>query len=127
MDSKLTAEQEKLAALIESDYALLKFGYYGQEYEYAVAERDPRLYRKMMKRPDYHQFIADKDKQYRHETSVMMAVLADMRGITPTTKQENESGWYKTMFSLKAEAETFTRNSILHDGESDFCREHILS
>ena len=25
MDSKLTAEQEKLAALIESDYALLKF------------------------------------------------------------------------------------------------------
>ena len=29
MDSKLTAEQEKLAALIESDYALLKFGYYG--------------------------------------------------------------------------------------------------
>ena len=31
MDSKLTAEQEKLAALIESDYALLKFGYYGQE------------------------------------------------------------------------------------------------
>ena len=33
MDSKLTAEQEKLAALIESDYALLKFGYYGQEYE----------------------------------------------------------------------------------------------
>ena len=44
MDSKLTAEQEKLAALIESDYALLKFGYYGQEYEFAVAERDPRLY-----------------------------------------------------------------------------------
>ena len=89
MDSKLTAEQENLAALIESDYALLKFGYYGQEYEFAVAERDPRLYRKMLKRPDYHQFIADKDKQYRHETSVMMAVLADMRGITPTTKQEN--------------------------------------
>ena len=113
MDSKLTAEQEKLAALIESDYALLKF-------EFAVAERDPRLYRKMLKRPDYHQFIADKDKQYRHETSVMMAVLADMRGITPTTKQENESGWYKTMFSLKAEAETFTRNSILHDVETDF-------
>ena len=50
----------------------------------------------------------------------MMAVLADMRGITPTTKQENESGWYKTMFSLKAEAETFTRNSILHDVETDF-------
>ena len=42
MDSKLTAEQEKLAALIESDYALLKFGYYGQEYEFVVAERDPR-------------------------------------------------------------------------------------
>ena len=59
MDSKLTAEQEKLAALIESDYALLKFGYYGQEYEFAVAERDPRLYRKMLKRPDYHPFIAD--------------------------------------------------------------------
>ncbi len=106
MDSKLTAAQEKLASLIESDYVLLKFGYYGQEYEFAVAERDPRLYRKMLKRPDYHQFIADKDK-YRHETSVMMAVLADMRGITPTTKQENESGWYKTMFSLKSRSGDF--------------------
>ena len=116
----LTEEQEILAALMDSDYALLKFGYYGQEYEFAVAERDPRLYKKMLKRPDYHQFIADKDKQYRHETSVMMAVLADMRGISPTTKQENESGWYKTMFSLKAEAETLTRNSILHAVETDF-------
>ena len=39
MDSKLTAEQEKLAALIESDYALLKFGYYGREYQgFAVAD-----------------------------------------------------------------------------------------
>ena len=107
MDSKLTAEQEKLAALIESDYALLKFGYYGQEYEFAVAERDPRLYRKMLKRPDYHQFIADKDKQYRHETSVMMAVLADMRGITPTTKQENESGWYKNYVLAKSRSGDF--------------------
>lgn len=120
MDSKLTAEQEKLAALIEFDYVLLKFGYYGQEYEFAVAERDPRLYRKMLKRQDYHQLIADKDKQYRHETSVMMAVLADIHGIAPISKQESESSWYKTMFSLKAEAETFTRNSILHDVETDF-------
>lgn len=120
MDSKLTAAQEKLASLIESDYVLLKFGYYGQEYEFAVAERDPRLYRKMLKRPDYHQFIADKDKQYRHETSVMMATLADMRSITTAMKQNNEKNWYKTMFSMKAEAEAFTQNSIICDAETDF-------
>lgn len=30
MDSKLTAEQEKLAALIESDYALLKSAIMGR-------------------------------------------------------------------------------------------------
>ncbi len=62
---------------------------------------------KMLKRPDYHQFIADKDKQYRHETSVMMAVLADMRGITPTTKQENESGWYKNYVLAKSRSGDF--------------------
>ena len=119
--------KKKLAALIESDYALLKFGYYGQEYEFAVAERDPRYTEKCWNARTIINLSQIKDKQYRHETSVMMAVLADMRGITPTTKQENESGWYKTMFSLKAEAETFTRNSILHDVETDFWREHILS
>ena len=120
MDSKLTPAQEKLVALIESDYALLKFGYYGQAYEFAVAERDPRLYKKMLKRPDFHQFIADKDKQYRHETSMIMAALANKRGMASIAKQGNEIGWYKTMFSLKAEAETFTRNSIQRDVETDF-------
>ena len=120
MDSKLTAEQEKLAALIESDYAVLKFGYYGQEYEFAVAERDPRLYRKMLKRPDYHQFIADKDKQYRHETSVMMAFLASQMN-TPVVKNVTEKeAWRKEMLRVKPQAEVFTINRILEDVASDF-------
>ena len=120
MDNNLTVAQKKLVALIEPDYALLKFGYYGQEYAFAVAERDPRLYRKMLKRPDYHQFIADKDKLYRHETSIMMATLANMRGITAALKHNDEKRWYKTMFSIKAEAEAFTQNSIISDAETDF-------
>ena len=51
MDSKLTAEQENLAALIESDYALLKFGYYGQEYEFAVAAARPAPIQKNAETP----------------------------------------------------------------------------
>ena len=63
VDKELTANQKKFLDKIEADYILLKFGSYGQAYASAVADRNPRLYKKMLSKPNYRQFIADKEKK----------------------------------------------------------------
>ena len=115
VDKELTANQKKFFDKIEADYILLKFGSYGQAYASAVADRDPRLYRKMLSKPDYRQFIADKDKHYRHEISTRMAVIADKFPFSDSLLRTNKEAWYDIMFRFKAQATPFINDLIIAD------------
>lgn len=115
VDKELTANQKKFFDKIEADYILLKFGSYGQAYASAVADRDPRLYRKMLSKPDYRQFIADKDKHYRHEVSTRMAVIADKFPFSDRLLRTNKEAWYDIMFRFKAQATPFINDLIIAD------------
>lgn len=115
VDKELTANQKKFLDKIEADYILLKFGSYGQAYASAVADRNPRLYKKMLSKPDYRQFIADKDKHYRHEISTKIAVIADKSPFSDGLLRTNKEAWYDIMFRFKAQATPFINNLIIAD------------
>ena len=57
----LKENQHKIAEAIFNDYSVLKFGEYGEKYLYAVCDYDVRKYHSLRSRPDFRQFIADKD------------------------------------------------------------------
>ena len=71
---QLNEQQQRLAETFYNDYSLIKFGAYGEEYLYTVCDVDTRKYHALRERPDYRQFIADKDKYYRQILSNLMAL-----------------------------------------------------
>lgn len=71
-DYSLKENQHKIAEAIYNDYSVLKFGAFGEKYLYAVCDYDVRKYNSLRRRPDFRQFIADKDKHYRRLMSILM-------------------------------------------------------
>ena len=74
----LKENQHKIAEAIFNDYSVLKFGEYGEKYLYAVCDYDVRKYHSLRSRPDFRQFIADKDTHYRRQMSILMARVGNL-------------------------------------------------
>ena len=100
----------------DSDYSLIKFGAYGEEYLYTVCDVDTRKYHALRERPDYRQFIADKDKYYRQMLSNLMALRCNFSADSfIEDKEKRPYMWNHVTDRLLRECEPIVKSKILKD------------
>ncbi len=113
---QLNEQQQRLAETFYNDYSLIKFGAYGEEYLYTVCDVDTRKYHALRERPDYRQFIADKDKYYRQMLSNLMALRCNFSVDSfIEDKEKRPYMWNHVTDRLLRECEPIVKLQILED------------
>ena len=113
---QLNEQQQRLAETFYNDYSLIKFGAYGEEYLYTVCDVDTWKYHDLKGRPDYRQFIADKDKYYRQMLSNLMALRCNFSADSfIEDKEKRPFMWNHVTDRLLRECEPIVKLQILED------------
>lgn len=114
-DYSLKENQHKIAEAIYNDYSVLKFGAFGEKYLYAVCDYDVRKYNSLRRRPDFRQFIADKDKHYRRLMSILMVKSESSRDSVVDYKTKYPHMWDFITDRMRRKSEPWIDAQILYD------------
>ena len=114
-DYSLKENQHKIAEAICNDYSVLKFGAFGEKYLYAVCDYDVRKYNSLRRRPDFRQFIADKDKHYRRLMSILMVKSESSRDSVVDYKTKYPHMWDFITDRMRRKSEPWIDAQILYD------------
>ena len=114
-DYSLKENQHKIAEAIYNDYSVLKFGAFGEKYLYAVCDYDVRKYNSLRRRPDFRQFIADKDNHYRRLMSILMVRSWSLDDSFVEEKTKRPFMWDHITDKMRRKNEYWIDQQILHD------------